>query len=91
MSKVYTGSEAISQAKGLMKCNETKIIITTTLHEDESTVVIYEFLGDYYFSSIGKRPELAIFEKITKEEADNIVYNIKGLSNIGTYFEFGGF
>ena len=93
MSKVYTGSEALKQARGLMKCEETKILVSTTLVEvEETTVTIYEFLGDYYYSSIvGIKPHLCIFEKITKEEADNIIYNIKGLSRIGTYFEFGGF
>ena len=91
MSKVYTGSEALKQAKGLIKCEETKILVSTTLVQDETTVTVYEFLGDFYFSSVGKLPHLAIFEKITGEEAENIIYNIKGLSKIGTYFEFGGF
>lgn len=90
MSKVYTGSEALRMAIGLVRCEETKILCDIMV--DNNRVTVYEFLGDYYMANIhAYKPNLNIFEKITKEEADNIVSNIRGLSHIGTYFEFGGF
>ena len=91
MTKVYTGHEALTQAKGILKCSESKILATAILPGDETTATVYEFLGDYYLSVIGSKTNLCFFEKITKEEADNIVYNIKGLSHIGSMFQFGGF
>ena len=90
MSKVYTGSEAIQMALGLVRCDETKVLCDIQI--DSNRVTVYEFIGDYYMANIHCcKPDLCIFEKITKEEADNIVSNIRGLSHIGTYFEFGGF
>lgn len=90
MSKVYTGSEALQYAIGLVKCEETKIL--SDILVDHSRVTIYEFLSEYYMANIhDMKPSLSTFEKISKEEADNIIYNLKGLSRIGTYFEFGGF
>lgn len=75
---------------GLVRCDETKVLCDIMI--DSTRVTIYEFLGDYYMANIHSyKPNLSIFEKITKEEADNIVSNIRGLSHIGTYFEFGGF
>lgn len=90
MANIYTGSEALNHAIGIVKCEETKILCDIMV--DHSRITIYEFLGDYFMANIhDMKPSLSIFEKITKEEADNIIYNLKGLSHIGTYFEFGGF
>ena len=91
MSNVITGIEAVRQARGIIKCDETKIILTTVLVQENTCVTLYEFLGDFYFSSLPDNINLSIFEKITREEAEKMVSDIKGLSRIGTYFEFGGF
>lgn len=91
MSNVITGIEAIRKAKELINQEETNVICTTFLPGELTNVTVYEFIDSYYLV-VGKEPvHLSFFEKITKEEADNIVSNIRGLSHIGTCFEFGGF
>lgn len=91
MSKLITGIEAIRKGKELINQKETNVICTTFLPGEHTNITVYEFIGFYYLVVSTTPVHLSFFDEITKEEADNIVYNIKGLSRLGSLFEFGGF
>lgn len=91
MSEVITGIKAVRKAKELNKLQDTKVVLSACIHTKDTSVQIFEFLGEYFLFCMGPEIELSFFEKITKEEAANIEYNISGVAHIGTCFEFGGF
>lgn len=88
---MITGIEAIRKAKELINQKETNIICTTFLPGEYTNITVYEFMGLYYMAVSTTPVHRSFFEEITKEEAQNIVYNVKGLSHLGSMFQFGGF
>lgn len=90
MGNIITGIEAVKKAKSLLDMDESRIFVNVIV--DNTNITIYEFLDNYYMAVVNAdKIYLSAFEKITKEEADRIRFNVKSSVYKNKEVQFGGF